>query len=118
MALQMKPHSTIKSELGIEKGGPVHRAFQMSCYKHMERFTPMSNLESKGNLRSIVDLTDPSYIIYEVQYAYPQYIGYTTGPVRNYTTPGTGPYWDQRMWSAESVIVTREVQRVLNRGGK
>ena len=29
------------------------------------------------------------YITYEQPYAHAQYVGYTTGPVANYTTPGT-----------------------------
>ena len=37
-------------------------------------------------------------------------------PEENYTTPGTGPYWDKRMVSAEMQDVVKEVQDYI--GGK
>ena len=118
MSLQMKPASVISIDLGIQPGGEIHKAFQMSCYKHMTRFVPMSKLKSAGDLRTIVDLSNPKYIVYEVPYAHAQYVGYTTGPVQNYTTPGTGPYWDHRMWSAEKTIIEREMAKKMNHGGR
>ena len=36
--------------------------------------------------------------------------------VKNYTTPGTGPYWDKRMVSAEMQDVVKEVQEYV--GGR
>lgn len=114
MPLQMKPTSTIKAALGIEKNGRVQRFFQQSCYKHMDKYVPRRN----DDLRTEVDLSNPSYIVYEMPYAHAQYVGYTTGPVVNYTTPGTGPYWDKRMWSAEGGTVVREVQKMFDSGGK
>ena len=40
------------------------------------------------------------------------------GKVVNYTTPGTGSYWDKRMVSAEMQDVVKEVQDYIDRGGK
>lgn len=114
MPLYMQPTSTIKASLGLDKNGRVLRYFQNSCYKHMDKYVPMRN----GDLRTDVDLSNPNYIIYEMPYAHPQYVGYTTGPVKNYTTPGTGPYWDKKMWAVEGGTVVREVQAKFNRGGK
>ena len=34
-----------------------------------------------------------------------------------YHTPGTGAYWDKKMWSAEKDNVLAEVQAYVNRGG-
>ena len=119
--LKMKPTSVIKADLGIQHGGPVHAFFTENCYKHMDKYVPMSDLPSRGDLRTIVDIgTD--YIEYEVPYALYQYYGMRkdgTHVVMNYTTPGTGPYWDERMWSAEQEDVVKEVQDYLDtHGGK
>ena len=75
----------------------------------MDKYVP----KDIGNLRNIVTRTANS-ITYEAPYAHAQYVGFTKGPVRRYTTPGTGPYWDKRMWSAEGNIVVREVQNKVN----
>ena len=116
MGLQLKPVSVIKANLGIGPNGPVQKFFQETCYKHMDKYVP----KREGNLRTIVDLSNPKYIVYESPYARYQYYGVRedgTHKVQNYTTPGTGPYWDKRMWSAEGNIVVREVQTYINRGG-
>ena len=105
MPVKMKPTSVIKADLGIEPNGPVHKFFTNTCYKHMDKYVP----KREGNLRTIVDV-ETNRITYESPYAHAQYVGFTTGPVRNYTTPGTGPYWDKRMWSAEKQDVVKEVQ--------
>ena len=110
--------SQIKKELGLEPNGRVQRAFQMACSKAMDRFVPMSDLESAGDLRTNVDLSNPKKIIYESPYAHAQYVGLTTGPVRNYTTAGTGPYWDLRMWTSRKDEVIRAVKNEIMRGGK
>jgi len=107
--MKMQPISVIKANLGIEPNGRIQRFFTNTCYKHMDKYVP----KDIGNLRDIVTRTANS-ITYESPYAHAQYVGFTKGPVRNYTTPGTGPYWDKRMWSAEGNIVVREVQRAVN----
>ena len=108
--MKMKPISTIKANLGIEPNGRVQRFLTDTCYRHMDKYVP----KDVGNLRTIVD-KGINYITYESPYAHAQYIGEVHGsPVRNYTTPGTGPYWDKRMWSAEKEQVIREVQEYVN----
>lgn len=111
MPVRMQPTSKIVARLGLEPNGRVQKFFTNTCYKHMDKYVPMD----EGNLRTIVDI-QPSWITYEMPYAHAQYIGYTRGPVRNYTTPGTGPYWDKRMVSAEMKDVVKEVQDYV--GGK
>ncbi|WP_298061798.1 minor capsid protein [uncultured Rikenella sp.] len=106
----------IKKRLGLEINGPVQAFFTETCYNHMDKYVPMD----KGNLRTIVDLEDSS-ITYESPYARYQYYGERedgSHKVRNYTTPGTGPYWDRRMVSAEIGQVVKEVQDYVNQGGK
>lgn len=111
MPVKLKPTSVIKARLGIEPNGRLQKFFTNTCYKHMDKYVPMD----EGNLRTNVDIEKNS-ITYESPYAHAQYVGYTKGPVRNYTTPGTGPYWDKRMVSAEIQDVVKEVQNYI--GGK
>jgi len=110
--MKMKPISQIKADLGINPGGKVQRFFTDTCYKHMDKYVP----KDIGNLRDNVD-KGADYITYESPYAHAQYIGEVHGsPVKNYTTPGTGPYWDEKMVSAEMNDVIEEVQNYVNRG--
>ena len=81
--MKLNPISTIKANLGIELNGRVQRFFTDTCAKHMDKYIPLGET---GNLRGIVD-KGADYITYESNYAHAQYIGYTKGPVRNYTTP-------------------------------
>lgn len=109
----LKPISEIKADLGIEPNGKVQKYFTERCYQHMDKYVP----KDTGALReTVVKGTD--YIKYNMPYAHAQYVGYTKGPVLNYTTPGTGPYWDKRMVSAEIQDVVKECQAFINRGGK
>jgi hypothetical protein len=86
----LKPISEIKMNLGIEPNGRVQKFFTATCAKHMDRYVPADNY----NLRETVILNgEPTSnvktdtITYTQPYAHAQYVGYTTGPVRNYTTP-------------------------------
>lgn len=112
LTLKMKSPNVIKARLGIQNGGPIHAFFTETCYKAMDKYVPMD----EGNLRTNVDVKTDE-IIYESPYAHAQYVGYTKGPVVNYTTPGTGPYWDERMWSAEKEHVVKQVQNYMDSGG-
>lgn len=110
----LKPISTIKINLGIEPNGRVHKFLTNTCYKRMDKYVPKYN----GDLRRIVRI-EPDSITYQSPYAHYQYKGIRedgTHRVQNYTTPGTGPYWDKRMVSAEIQSVEREVQKFVERG--
>ena len=114
MPVKLKPTSEIKARLGIEPNGRVQKFFTNTCYKHMDKYVPQRD----GNLRTIVDIQSDS-ITYEQDYAKYQYNGISkSGKPLNYKTPGTGPYWDKRMVSAEMEQVVQEVQDYINRGGK
>lgn len=116
MPVELKPTSVIKARLGLEPNGRVQKFFTNTCYKHMNKYVPMDN----GDLRTNVDI-QPDSITYESPYARYQYYGIRedgTHEVQNYTTPGTGTYWDKRMVSAEMQDVVKEVQDYVNRGGK
>jgi hypothetical protein len=116
--LDLKPVSIIKLDLGLEPDGDVQSFFTNTCYKAMDEFVPMSNLLSKGDLRKVVTLT-PNSITYESPYAEYQYYGIREDGTHkvnpdNYTTPGTGPYWDEQMVSSKKDEVVKAVQDYLD----
>ena len=110
MPVKIKPTSVIMANLGIEPNGSVNQYFTHRCRVHMEKYIP----KDQGDLRKNV-IEGTNYIEYYSPYAHAQYVGYTKGPVKNYSEPGTGPYWDKRMWSAEGKKVIKEVQRYIRR---
>lgn len=113
MPVKMKPTSVIKANLGIEPNGKVQKFFTNTCYRYMDKYVPKDN----GLLREVVTI-DSNSITYEQEYAHAQYIGEVNGgKVVNYTTPGTGPYWDKRMVSAEMQDVVKEVQNYIDKRG-
>ena len=114
MQVKMQPTSVIKANLGIEPNGKVQKFFTNTCYRYMDKYVP----KDTGALREVVTI-DSNSITYEQPYAHAQYIGEVNGrQVVNYTTPGTGSYWDKRMVSAEMQDVVAEVQNYVNKGGK
>lgn len=114
MSVKIQPTSVIKANLGIEPNGKVQKFFTNTCYRYMDKYVP----KDTGALRETVTI-DSNSITYEQPYAHAQYIGEVNGgQVNNYTTPGTGPYWDKRMVSADMQNVVAEVQDFIDRGGK
>ena len=142
MSVEIKPTSTIIADLGLKKGGPVHKFFTDTCYRAMDPYVP----KDKGFLRSVVSFsTDGSYIIYEVPYARYQYYGkkmvmsngksafynpdygfwskkgekkIVTDQDLVYHSAGTGPYWDKRMWNVDKDWVIKQVERYIKKGAK
>lgn len=116
MPVKMQPTSVIKANLGIEPNGKVQKFFTNTCYRYMDKYVPKDN----GILRENVTI-DSNSITYEQEYASYQYYGERkdgSHKVSNYTTPGTGPYWDERMKSVDMQNVVAEVQNFVNKGGK
>lgn len=114
MSVYINSLEKIKKQLKIDKNGQVQAFLVETCYKHMDKYVPMD----LGNLRTIVDINNHS-ITYESEYASYQYYGKrkdNSHKVKNYSTPGTGPYWDKRMMSAEGKNVVKEVQKII--GGR
>lgn len=114
MPVKLKPTSTIIARLGLEPNGRVQTFFTSECAKAMDKYIPYD----EGNLRTIKTVSSDS-ITYESPYARYQYYGMRddgTHVVKNYTTPGTGPYWDKRMWSAQGESIVKRVQSKF--GGK
>lgn len=110
--MALNPINNIKANLGIEPNGKVQKFFTNTCYRYMDKYVP----KDTGALRENVDIKADS-ITYQSDYAEEQYKGIVYGqPVKNYTTPGTGPYWDKRMVSADINEIVKEVQNYV--GGK
>ena len=136
--MKLKPISVIKADLGINPNGRVQAFFTDTCKKYMDKYVPYND----GLLRENID-QGKDYITYESPYARYQYhgklmvmengkgafysknYGFWSAPGKNktltdkdlnYHTPGTGPHWDKRMWSAEGKEVVKEVQEYVNRG--
>lgn len=119
MPVKLQPTSVIKTRLGIQSGGPIHKFFTNECYKAMDEFVPRSAGTDGGSLRETVSI-EVDKIIYESPYARYQYHGMRedgSHVVKHYTTPGTGPYWDKRMWSVKKENVLQAVQDEINRRG-
>lgn len=115
MGVYINSLDQIKRRLGINQDGPVQAFMTETCFKAMDKYVPRRD----GNLKNRVYLTNHS-ITYQSPYARYQYYGVRedgTHKVTHYTTPGTGPYWDERMISAEMDSVIRQVQEKIN-GGK
>lgn len=114
MPVKIQPTSVIKANLGIEPNGRAHKYLTERCYTYMDKYVP----KDRGILRENATL-ETDKITYEQQYAHAQYTGIVNGgEVKNYTTPGTGSYWDERMKSAEMQDVIKEVQSFIDKGGK
>lgn len=113
-SVTINPISTIEARLGIQDNGKAQQFFTQNCYRHMDKYVPMRDC----NLRTIVDLQSNS-ITYESPYAKYQYKGQRedgSHKVKNYTTPGTGTYWDRKMVSAEINDVIKETKKFVERG--
>lgn len=121
MKVIMKPVSVIEAQLGIQNGGPAHKYFTERCYAYMNKYVPYDPQHGGDHLRENVEL-EVDKIIYNMPYAKIQYYGIIHGkqvPEENYTTEGTGPYWDRQMWSAEKGDLLKEMQDYIRtHGGK
>ena len=127
MQLKMKPNSVIIANLGLNKSGKVHKWFTDTCALHMDKYTPYrhGDLAKSVVVNGVVNkenVTEDT-IIYRGDYACYVYYGMRqdgTHVIKNWTKDvhkDAGPYWDQRMWSAEKYKVIREVQNHFDKRG-
>lgn len=113
MSVKINSLGQIAKRLGLERDGPAQAFLVETCYKAMDEFVPRRN----GDLRRQIELTKRS-ITYATPYAKIQYHGIIYGkevPEGNYTTPGTGPYWDRRMLSIKRDKIAKQVQAKYGR---
>lgn len=122
MSYKIKPASVIEMDLGLEPYGEAHNKFAQYCRERMKKYTP----NSTGNAEQSSQLNTPKIdgecnIVYVESYAGYQYYGMRkdgTHIVKNYTTPGTGPYWDKVMMSIEKEGLEEDMQNWIEKRGK
>ena len=117
MPVYIESFDKLYKKLGIEDNGPAQAFMTETCYKAMDKYVPRRTGSDGGTLRDTVTL-ETSRIIYQTEYAAYQYFGQRqdgSHKVKNYSTPGTGPYWDQRMISSDIKDVVKQVQDYIRR---
>ncbi len=142
---KLNPTSKIEARLGIQPSGPVQSFFTNTCYKKMSKFVPGGTM---GFLNRNVSLKKDSitYESPYAQYQYHGKVmvdpktgkaaffsedyGYWSRPKKygipkvlterslKPKTPGTGAFWDKKMWTSCGDEVVKEIQDYVDRGGK
>ena len=142
--MRLNPISTIEARLGIEPNGKVQKFFTNACYKHMDKYVPIdtgdlasNNVELRAD--SITYNSSYAHYMYEGKVMGPNIpiftkgvkepVGFYSPPKKHYTGKNidysksvakghtyAGPYWDQRMKSAEITQVVNEVQNAIRSG--
>lgn len=117
MATKLKPVSTIIMDFGLEDKGEGHNYFASRCRERMNaRYVP----EDTGTLIDESYVDGECNIVYNQAYAGYQYYGQRkdgSRPVKNYSKPGTGPYWDKAMTSVESDDLVKDMQDFIKKRG-
>lgn len=129
-------NSEIKARLGFGVNGEVQRFFTNDCAIHMDKFIPfdtgvLRNLKTIGfdyvdylsphahymyNGELYVDPITGKGAFYNPDYGFwsrPNTEKIPSGIDLNYHTPGTGAFWDKRMWSAEGKDVIKDTQNFM-----
>lgn len=119
MPTKLKPVSTIIMDFGLEEYGEGHNYFANCCRSRMNaRYVP----EDTSTLINTSYVDGECNIHYNQAYASYQYYGQRedgSHKVKNYSKPGTGPYWDKTMVSAEgNDLVNDMTEYIKKRGNK
>lgn len=113
--VELKTPTQIIIDLGLDDNGVITQELTNLIYKYMYRYIPFSGNTGRIHLRENVSITNNT-ITFNSPYARKQYFGSQTGEEWNYTTPGTGPYWDKRMLTAHRQDIMNEIAKKY--GGK
>lgn len=114
----------IISDLGLDAQGKALAYSADTAYRYMDKYVPMSSKQRYGDTVNPGDLRrnhliypeEDGYVIeYTVPYAHAQYVGFTTGPVKNYTTAGTGKEWDKTMLDNDKEDLLNEIGNYIER---
>lgn len=84
--MRLKPVNEIKTRLGIQESGPVHKFFTSECFRYMKKYVPGG--ESSSLNEHVYLGTD--YITYPHPYAHYQWEG------ELYVDPDTGSSWARK----------------------
>ena len=137
--LEMKPISAINARLGLDEGGRVQKHFTNTCARYMDKYVPYDDGGLRNNIEIGID--DITYISPHAHYQYkgelyvdpvtgkgafyspdfgfwsrPNTEKIPSGKGLNYHAPGTGSYWDKKMWTAEGKDVIKEVENYMQGG--
>ena len=117
MATKLKPASTIIMDFGLEDKGEGHQYFASRCRARMNaRYVP----EDTGTLIGESYVDGECNIVYNQAYASYQYYGQRkdgSRPIKKHSKPGTGPYWDKQMVSAESGELVKDMEDFIKKRG-
>lgn len=91
----------IIDKYGIQKGGNTQLWFSNNCFRRMQKYVPF-----KTGALSTTATIKPGTVTYEVPYAHRQY---TTNKGKGLR----GKYWDKKMKSAESNILSKEAKKYM-----
>lgn len=127
----IKISDDLLNQIGIDKQNTLVAFAADTAYRYMDKYVPKSNghfiggeeniFIPGGMLREVVDIysSGKDYVLdYMMPYARYQYYGQRADgshKVKNYTTPGTGPYWDKNMLTAEGKEFYDEIQRFIDK---
>ena len=106
----------IIDKYGLQEGGSTELFLANTCFRRMEKYTPRDT----GTMATTVTIK-PGKIIYDTDYAYYQYRGYTNGPVKHYSHNSRGlrgKEWDKKMKINEGHLVAKEVENHVKKISK
>ena len=120
MSVKIKPTSVIIKRLGLDPNGRVQKDFTSVCAKHMDKYVPFS----EGNLADY--FIEGQYIVYHQPYAEYQYYGQRKDGSHKINPDNRDrsehrsatSYWDKKMVTAEMRDIEKEMQELINRGGR
>ena len=112
MSVQIQSTIEIETSLGIQEGGYWHKRLAEKCKDHMNRFVP----KDSGILRRTAFIENNTTIVYPQRYAEYQYKGMRndgTHVIKKWSEPGSGPYWDKRMVSADMEQIVNDLNKEI-----
>lgn len=100
----------IVSKFNLQDNGSAQLFLANTCFRRMDKYTPRDT-----HTMATTATIKPGKIIYDTEYAYYQYEGYTNGEVKHYSHQNgyRGKKWDKRMWNNEKDLVAKEVNKYI-----
>lgn len=89
MAVQFKSNMPYVEGITQEQQALLTRLLLEDIHRNSNLITPMKDGDLRKRVKKVIEKPTRGVIEWETSYAWYQERGYTSGPVRNYTTPGT-----------------------------
>lgn len=112
MSVEFDSVIEIENTIGIQPNGYWNKRLAEKCKDHMQRFVP----KKIGTLRRTAFIENNSTIVYPQEYASYQYHGMRhdgTHIIKKWSEPGSGPYWDKRMESADMEQIVDDLNKEI-----